>query len=233
MTQSVLAERPPVTTNGKATRRGTLSAHYHALVQRIQAANMAAPANQTLETIGVTSCARGAGVSTVAFNIAVAAARAGLGPVLLVDADITKQANRHLIPDSPALGLADALAHAVDPMDCIVTSSIENLSIVVGRGEASHDELTFNPFKAAELINEYKNNFKLVIVDIPTPTELNSSIYLAGQLDGVVMVVEPETSDGRVALRTKQQLVEANANILGVVINKQRRHLPNWLYKLL
>ena len=233
MIQELLTERPPVVTNGTAAPRCKLSAHYRALVQRLQAANMAAPENQMIETLGVTSCARGAGVSTVAFNVAVAAARADIGPVLLVDADINKQANRSLIADSPALGLADALADAVDPMDCIVNMPIENLSIVAGRGKAKHDELTFDPFKAAELFNEYKCHFKLLIVDMPAPTELNGSIYLAGQLDGVLLVIESEFSDGRVAVRLKQQLVDANTNILGVVLNKRRKHVPNWLYNRL
>lgn len=233
MIQEVLTERPRVVTNGKAIRRGKLSAHYRALVQRIQAANMAVPANQTIETIGVTSCARGAGVSTVAYNIAVAAAYADMGPVLFVDTDITRQANRNLIPGSPALGLADILADDANPMDCIVNMQIENLSVVAGRGKAKHDELTFDPFKAAAVLDEYKCHFRLVIVDIPAPTELNGSNYLAGKLDGVVLVIESELSDGRAALRTKQQLVEVNANLLGVVLNKRRKHVPNWLYKRL
>jgi protein-tyrosine kinase len=233
MIQEVLTERPPVVTNGKATDRSKLSAHYRALVQHIQAANIAATPNQTIETIGVTSCARGAGVSTVAFNVAVAAARADMGPVLLVDTDITKQADRHLIPGSPTLGLADALADVADPMDCIVNMPIANLSIVAGRGKAMHDDLTFDPFKTAELLSDYKCHFKLVIVDIPAPTELNGSIFLAGKLDGVVLVIESELSDSRTAIRTKQQLVDANANLLGVVLNKRRKHVPNWLYNLL
>jgi protein-tyrosine kinase len=233
MIQEVLTERPPVYTKGTAAPRCKLSAHYRALVQRIQAANMAAPTNQAIETIGVTSSARGAGISTVAFNIAVAAARAEVGPVLYVDADITKQADRQLVQESPALGLADALADAVDPMDCISGTPIENLSIVAGRGKAKHDELAFDPFKTAEVLNEYKCHFKMLIVDIPAPTDLNGSIYLAGKLDGVVLVIESESSDGRVALRSKQQLVDANANLLGVVLNKRRKHVPSWLYNLL
>jgi protein-tyrosine kinase len=231
--QAVQTERPPADTNGAATVHCKLSAHYRALVHRIQAANMAVPASQPMETIGVTSCARGAGVSTVAFNVAVAAARVDIGPVLLVDTDITKQANRRLIPVTPTLGLADALAGAVGPMDCVVNTPIENLSIVAGRGKAKHDELIFDPFKAAEMLNEYKCLFKLLIVDIPAPTGLNGSIYLAGKLDGVVLVIESELSDGRIALRTKQQLIDANANLLGVVLNKQREHVPSWLYSLL
>jgi protein-tyrosine kinase len=233
MIQEVLTERPPVYTNGTATRRCKLSGHYRALVQHIQAANIAAPANQAIETIGFTSPAPGAGVSTVAFNVAVAAARASVGPVLFVDANVRKQPNRRLVPDAPSLGFADALADVIDPMDCIVNMPIENLSIVAGRGKAKRDELTFDPFKAAELLNEYKCHFALVVVDIPAPTELNGSTYLAGKLDGVVLVIESEASDGRIAIRTKQQLVDANANLLGVVLNKQRKYVPSWLYNLL
>jgi Mrp family chromosome partitioning ATPase len=233
MIQEMLSERPPLANNKTAARHGKLSAYYRALVQRIQAANMASPLNRTVETIGVMSPARGAGVSTVAFNIAVSAASADIGPVLWVDSGITNQADHDLIPNLPSFGLADALANAVDPIDCIVNTSIENLSIVAGRGQAKHEELTFDPFEAAELFNEFKHHFKWLIVDIPAPTELNGSIYLAGKLDGVVLVIESESSDGRVALRTKQQLIEANANLLGVVLNKRRNDVPSWLDQLL
>jgi protein-tyrosine kinase len=233
MIQEVRSEKRPLVGAGTAARPCKLNAYYRALVQRILAADMAAPLNRTIETIGITSPARGAGVSTVAFNIAVAAARSDIGPVLLVDADVTKQANPNLIPGSPKLGLADALANAVDPIDCTFNTSIENLSIIAGRGQAKHQELNFDPFEAAELLDEFKSNFKLLVVDIPAPTELNGSIYLAGKLDGVLLVIESELSDGRAALRTKQQLIEANANLLGVVLNKRRKDVPNWLDRLL
>jgi capsular exopolysaccharide synthesis family protein len=202
-------------------------------VQRIRAANLAAPANETIETVGITSCTPGAGVSTVAFNIAVAAAHTDMGPVLFVDADTTKQANRRLFPETPALGLADVLADSADLVDCIASTSIEHLSIVAGRGKARHDDLVFDPFRAAELLNEFKDNFKFVVVDIPATTELNGSMYLAGKLDGVLLVIESESSDSREALRTKHQLMDANANLLGVVLNKRRKHVPSWIESLL
>jgi capsular exopolysaccharide synthesis family protein len=233
MIQEMLTGRPAVATNGTVPLRGKLSAYYRALVQRIQAANMMAPANEAIESIGITSCTPGAGVSTVAFNVAVAAAHSDWGPVLFVDADITKQPNRHLIPEPPALGFADALADTIDPMDCIASTSVENLSIVAGGGKAKYDDLVFDPFKAADLLNEFKNNFKFVVVDIPATTELNGSTYLAGKLDGVVLVIESESSDSRDALRTKHQLMDANANLLGVVLNKRRKHVPSWLESLL
>lgn len=232
MVQEMLAERPVVETNGKAAS-GKLISHYRALVQHIQAANLSAPANETIETVGIVSCAPGAGVSTIARNIAIAAAGTGIGRVLLIDADVTKPADRHLAVESPALGLADALSEAIDPMDCVIATRIHNLSMVAGRGSAKRDGSDFAPFKAAELVNEYRGVFKLVIVDIPAPSELNGSIYLAGQLDGVILVIESELSDSRQAVRMKQQLVDANANLLGAVLNKRRKHVPGWLDNLL
>ena len=87
MLQELATERPAVRANGSLAHRSKLSAYYDALFQRIQAAKLDASVGQT---IGITSCAPRAGVSTVAFNIAVTADRAGCGPVLFIDADINK-----------------------------------------------------------------------------------------------------------------------------------------------
>src|SRR2546421_482961 len=87
MLQEITIETPAIRANGRSVRRSKLSAHYDALFQRIQAANLDTSEGQA---IGITSCAPRAGVSTVAFNIAVTAARADYGPVLFIDADITK-----------------------------------------------------------------------------------------------------------------------------------------------
>ena len=85
----------------------------------------------------------------------------------------------------------------------------------------------------SQAIVAYGKPLEEVTSDIPAPTGLDGSIYLAGKLDGVLLVFESEQSDGRTALRTKQQLEEANANLLGAVLNKRRKHVPNWLYKML
>ena len=108
-----------------------------------------------------------------------------------------------------------------------------DLSIVSGRGMRPHGVSTIDRDKFSEILNEYKRHFTLLVIDIPAPTELNGSVCLASQLDGVVLVIEAERADGRVALRTKQQLVDANVNLLGVVLNKRRQHVPGWLYRRL
>jgi Mrp family chromosome partitioning ATPase len=230
MIQELATERPAVRANGSQAFRSQLSAYYDALFQRIQVANAGAVVGQA---IGITSCAPRAGVSTVAYNIAVTADRAECGPVLFIDADINKLPGPDAVGEVPAVGLADALSGAAQPLDCVKTVPYRGLSIVSGRGMRPHGVLTIDRHKFSEVINEYKRHFTLVVIDIPSPTELNDSVSLAGQLDGVVLVLEAERSDGRVALRTKQQLVDANANLIGVVLNKRRQHIPGWIYRRL
>lgn len=230
MIQELTTERPSVRANGNLPHRSKLSAHYEALVHRIHAATSDAMLGQS---IGVTSCASRAGVSTVARNIAIAADRAGYGPVLLISADIHNLSEPNAAGELPSAGLADALAGSVEPLDCVTQGPDGEFAIVAGRGIRPHYVSTADRSKFAELLTQYKRHFKLIIVDVPAPTELNDSVGLAGQLDGVLLVIEAERADGRVALKTKQQLVDANANMLGVVLNKRQQHVPGWLYRRL
>jgi Mrp family chromosome partitioning ATPase len=112
-------------------------------------------------------------------------------------------------------------------------TSCEELCILSGRGTSSGAASSIDRKRFAEILGEYKRHFGAVIVDIPAPTESTSSILLASETDGVVLVVEAEQADARVALRAKQSLLDARANIVGVVLNKRRQHVPGWLYRLL
>jgi capsular exopolysaccharide synthesis family protein len=230
MLQELATERPIVRTNGSPPRRSLLSAHYEALLQRVLAFSVDTAIGQAF---GVTSCAPRAGVSTVAYNLAVTADRAGYGPVLLLDLGTHNSASLIRRKRTAEHGLFDALAGAVDQIDCVVPTSQGSLSVVSARGTNSQDAATIDRSRFAEVLSEFKRNFKLLVVDIPAASETNNSICLASQLDGVLLVIEAERADGRVAQKTKQQLIDANANLLGVVLNKRRQHVPSWLYRRL
>jgi capsular exopolysaccharide synthesis family protein len=226
MLQALATEKPNVRVKSSVARRYLLSAHYEALLRQIQY-----KASNTSQAIGVISCAPGAGVSTIALNVAVTAARSDCGPVLFIDADTSKLLAANVLKEKPSLGLADALAGNADPLDCVESSLIENLSIIAGRGTSQQDQSPIESSRFAQLLDDYKQEFNLLVIDIPAATELNGSAYLAGQLDGVVLVLEAERADGRAALQTKQQLIEAGATLLGVVLNKRRHYVPDWLYR--
>jgi protein-tyrosine kinase len=223
-------QKPMVRAKRSVIQPSKLSTHYEALLQRIQAGCSDVLDGQA---IGITGCATHAGASTVAFNIAVTAEQTDCGPVLFIDADVNKRSVANMVGVLPPFGLGDVLAGTAEPLECVKQTRIGNLSIVPGHGRNSKAVSRIEPGKFSDVLNEYRRHFKLLVVDIPAPTELNASACLAGQLDGVVVVIEAERVDGRAAVRTKQKLVDANANLIGVVLNKRRQHIPGWLYRLL
>ena len=75
-----------------------------------------------------------------------------------------------------------------------------------------------------------KDEYNFVIFDLPSMQEDNSAVKLGHLVDGVLFVVEAERMRWQVIQQTQQQLTNANVNILGVILNKRKHHIPKWIY---
>ena len=73
-----------------------------------------------------------------------------------------------------------------------------------------------------------ENDFGFIVADLPT-VESSLCFVSAGLLSGVLLVMEAERTRSDIAARANQRLVDARANVLGIVLNKHPQHLPNWL----
>jgi Mrp family chromosome partitioning ATPase len=52
-------------------------------------------------------------------------------------------------------------------------------------------------------------------------------------VDGVILVITYDKTRRQVAVRAKKDLEDAGANILGVVINRRKYYIPDWIYRRL
>ncbi len=68
---------------------------------------------------------------------------------------------------------------------------------------------------------------------MPAAGEDGSLVRLAGLCDGVVLVVEARRLRWEVVSKAKQQLQQWNVNVLGVLLNKRRFPVPDWVYAAL
>ncbi|MFZ0944113.1 MAG: hypothetical protein WB930_11840 [Syntrophobacteraceae bacterium] len=59
------------------------------------------------------------------------------------------------------------------------------------------------------------------------------AMQIAGLMDGVVLVVEAESTRWEVAGRAKEDLLQADSKLLGVILNRRKMHIPDWLYRTL
>jgi capsular exopolysaccharide synthesis family protein len=184
-----------------------------------------------LITIGITSCYRGEGVSTVAAHLALTAASSGMR-VLLVDVN-WQCPNVHRAFNIPAgPGLSEVLAGSPCQAIPIRSTHITNLSVLTS-GTASVQSKILPAKNLREIIGEIRAGFDLILFDLPACVGATGNLSYAGMLDGVVWVVEAERVRTEVGRRVKALLTRSGANLLGVILNKRRKYVPEWLYKTL
>ena len=183
--------------------------------------------------LAVIGCHRHEGVSTVAANFATTLSRHGDGRVLLVDSNICHPSVHRIFKANLSPGLTDILANGQSEGDIIQSLPEHNLHILsAGTTNGNLSEI-FDSDGFTKLLNSIKNYYHFVVVDVPALNDASSAARLASLCDGVVLVVEAERLRWEVAQRAKEQLIKSNANVLGVVLNKRRFHIPEWLYQTL
>jgi capsular exopolysaccharide synthesis family protein len=225
---------PKSTPRAPATRRLTdeVYQHHRTLLRRLGWPEQR-PGGRKLHTIGVTSCYQGEGVSTVAMQLGATAARQGDRRVLLVEADVARPALSSILELPSGPGLVDAVLNGKPAEETIVPSGLAGLSVIPAGIPADDHGRIYDSPGLPERIDQMTSRFELVVFDMPPATDAGSVIPLAGLLDGIILVVEAERVRREVVRRAKELLVRAEARLLGVVLNKRRQHVPNWLYRTL
>jgi succinoglycan biosynthesis transport protein ExoP len=184
--------------------------------------------------IGVTSCCRCEGVSTVAANLAASLSEHSHGAVLLVDANIQYPCIHRIFRTKQSPGLADVLSCAPEGNgeDLIVHRTAELSFVTAGRARGPLPEAVL-PERFGRFLQTARQDYRFTVVDMPALEEDGAPVQLAGACDGVVLVVEAQRLRWEVILQAKQHLQQWNVNVLGVLLNKRRFPVPEWIYAAL
>ncbi|MDZ4848796.1 MAG: CpsD/CapB family tyrosine-protein kinase [Pirellulaceae bacterium] len=204
--------------------------YYHTLLRSLPLRSNGA--NHPIATLGITSCYSGEGVSTVAVQLSLAAASTGLR-VLLVDLNWKRPSVHKAFNVPPSPGLIDALASDGSMEVSVQASHILNLYLLPAGSSQEDFNQTTSLEKIAELIRSLRVDYDLIVFDLLASADAGTSLSLGSLLDGVVLVVESERVRWEVASRVQDLLSRSGAKVLGAVLNKQRQHIPNWLYRTL
>jgi Mrp family chromosome partitioning ATPase len=171
------------------------------------------------KTIGVTACARGAGTSTVASNLALAAAQISEQPVLLLDLTDTRSAIPTRFTASDDLRLRGALGDVLRPGECVKTSPIANLSRLAASQLSDFPALSVDCGRVGDLLRAMEPYFDFIVIDLPI-VESSLCFLAAESLSGVLLVMEAEHIDVERAARVRQRLIDARANVVGMILNE-------------
>jgi protein-tyrosine kinase len=182
---------------------------------------------RAVRSLGLTSCCRGEGVSTMAAHLAATAASYQAGRVLLVDANLAHPSVARTFDVVPDPGLAECLRGG-EPGDAFLQAcSVEDLWILAAGKLCGSPARAFDSPRLPDLVRDLARQFDLVIFDMPSAGQASCITRLAGLLDGVLLVVEAERVGWEPARRAKELLVQGEAQLLGAVLNKHNERYPS------
>lgn len=207
--------------NQAASVRGDSQAeivsYYAALLRLAEAQQNAAGLDNYV--LGVTSCGRGQGVTTVAVNLAIVAACNGARRVLLIDANSQNPSvGKYLKLRTPAQ--IDVLNGSDWLRETLQHTCIPGLSVLTVGSSTKKLGSDFSVADVSTLLDELRTEYDLIIFDLPQADELSECYAFAEMPDGLFLVVEAGRVDVAVARRVKQRLEHCQANLLGAIYNK-------------
>ncbi len=184
-----------------------------------------ASGREPVGSIMITSPSSSEGKSSTAMNLALSFCQANKR-VVLIDADMRRPRIHHVfagpVPHEE-LGLAGLLSGRATLDDALLPSpedAPENLRIIPCGGVPENPAELIDSPNFRRLLAALRERFDLVIVDSPPVLPVTDPLILAGHADAVVVVSRCDSTTRGELQRALAQLGQADANIMGVILNE-------------
>lgn len=171
------------------------------------------PSLKTLLFMGVSG---NEGVSSIATTFALDCCRNSQFKVALVDA------HRQSSKTGNLLTTAEQTYSTATPR----LYSLSDLEAGNGKDTSDSGHIKSN-------LSDIANKFDLIVIDAPVLGQDASTSELAGLVNGVLLVVESDTTIVDEIAVIRESLERANCRILGAIINRHGRFMPNRIWQRL
>ncbi|RCW77381.1 CpsD/CapB family tyrosine-protein kinase [Saliterribacillus persicus] len=182
-----------------------------------------------LRTMLVTSSGPSEGKSSTTANLAIVFAEQNK-KVLLIDADMRKPTLHYTFRMDNRRGLSSVLVGESGLDESVAKSDVANLDLLsCGPVPPNPSELLGS--KAMEkMISEALEYYDLILFDTPPVLAVTDAQILANICDGAIMVVRSKQTDVEASQKAKELLEQANAKLLGVVLNDREQKKAHYYY---
>ncbi len=189
--------------------------------------------NQPLRRIMFTGITRGIGVTNSAIQFAKALMKASGRRVLLIDANLRTPRLHQIFNLNPYNGFSDLLAQNGTKVFQFKKPGKGDLYVFPCGRNYADGVCDFESSRLDALFKSARQKFDYVILDCAPISRSSESQALCAKVDGVLLVIEAGKTRRQVAQRAKKEIEEAGGKLLGVVLNKRRYYIPDWIYRRL
>ncbi len=190
--------------------------------------NLQRQGSQPPKVLLLSSGAKGEGKTFCAYNLAIAAARAGKR-TLVIEADLrspSKAESLKIVPHPHSY--AEPLRYYGDINDCIRrVPEIENLYVIPSPGVFKQPGGIIESSEMQRLLSDSRHRFDFVLLDAPCMTQNNDAFILEPYTDGMIIVTRPQITVSGMLTEVIEQLTndeedessKSGPKFLGVVVN--------------
>jgi capsular exopolysaccharide synthesis family protein len=183
---------------------------------------------QNLRMVILTSTIAQEGKSITAYNLAIAAARAGKR-TLLIEADLRSPSNAHYLSITPDADSGfEPLRYYGQLGDCMrLVPAIANLYIVPSPGPQRQSAAILESSEIRRLLEDARGRFDLVVLDTPALSLCNDALLLEQYTDGIILVTRPGLTQVSLLTEAIDHMTQSETvRLLGAVVNGVDRPLP-------
>ncbi len=182
--------------------------------------------------IGITSCYIGEGTSFIASRIADAMISFQDGDVLYADLNFDNPDLQNKLSFSSSQQSNNVRKFEADKY--ISQDNDNNQAheiVVIPAGKQAHLPVQYVQRKRFDqFINFCTTKYTSIVFDMPPLSESTMVLEMAAHIDGLVLVIE----SGKVRREVVRQMIfditQAGINIIGIVLNKQKQYIPQFIY---
>jgi capsular exopolysaccharide synthesis family protein len=186
--------------------------------------------NGAVKTIAFSAINHRDGTSTTAINFAHALAKNGQWRVLYVDTNFRNPSLGKILDADLSVGLSDLLTSDTTVPMMLKYGSFHLLSA----GSCPAEPLSLlQSQRFAQFLTTARMRFDYVVLDLPPLSERMEALVAMQRADGVILTVKTGDTRRRMLPWAKRQIEQANAKLIGVVLNRQKHYIPSWLYRIL
>ncbi|WP_171016919.1 CpsD/CapB family tyrosine-protein kinase [Pseudalkalibacillus caeni] len=174
-----------------------------------------------LRSLIVTSPSYGEGKTTTSVNLAISIAEQGK-KVLVVDGNLRNPGVHASFKLKNSLGLTNVLLGETTFKEAINRTEIGRLDVVTSGTLIASPSKLIKADTISNIIEECLEEYDLVIFDAPPVLEVSDTNIISNLFDGVILVICQNKTKRDDAIEAKRMLEMAEANLIGITLNKKR-----------
>lgn len=185
-----------------------------------------------LKTIMLTGTTHEQGVTTTAISFASSLARNNHNKVLIIDANIRTPRLNEVFDVEDDKGLVDIVKDKEKNVIRKTNIGKNQLYYITSGKNYLEPQSLYNSETFDLLLRTCQENFDYIIVDTSPVTVFPETKILCNKVDGIILVLESGQTKKQVARKAKKEIEESGGKILGIVVNRRKYYIPEWLYRL-